>query len=130
MMALAMSHYLPKNFHPAGKMIADIVNDLHHKVVEVGMERGIYPSPFHKNLTEEEELHNDEKYYHWVKDSMAKMLEAIDIEAQVHTHINQVANFTESQLRKMTQPSPRRNLIEIISHWVTIHMDKLSKHEL
>ena len=61
MMALAMSHYLPKNFHPgkftgwrkvfsskdhtvililAGKMIADIVNDLHHKVVEVGMERG------------------------------------------------------------------------------------------
>ena len=76
----------------AGKMIADIVNDLHHKVVEVGMERGkaklnwgqsltlfkgIYPSPFHKNLTEEEELHNDEKYYHWVKDSMAKMLEAI-----------------------------------------------------
>ena len=63
MMALAMSHYQPKNYHPgtfvltlklvrvaldygmdiwilAGKMIADIVNDLHQKVVEVGMEKG------------------------------------------------------------------------------------------
>ena len=40
-------------------------------------DKGIYPSPFHRNLTEEEELKNDEKYYHWVKDSMAKMLEAI-----------------------------------------------------
>ena len=39
--------------------------------------KGIYPSPFHRNLTEEEELKNDEQYYHWVKDSMAKMLEAI-----------------------------------------------------
>ena len=39
--------------------------------------KGIYPSPFHRNLSEEEELQNDEKYYHWVKDSMAKMLEAI-----------------------------------------------------
>ena len=78
-------------------MIADIVNDLHQKVVEVGMEKGwvyrtmngwnrnylikpvegIYPSPFHRNLTEEEELQNDEKYYHWVKDTMAKMMEVI-----------------------------------------------------
>jgi len=61
---------------------------------------------------------------------MAKMMEVIDIEAQVHAHINQVANFTEPQLRRMTQPSPRPDLIQLISHWVNIHMDKLSKHEL
>jgi len=40
-------------------------------------DEGIYPSPFHRNLTEEEELQNDEKYYHWVKDTMAKMMEVI-----------------------------------------------------
>ena len=39
--------------------------------------QGIYPSPFHRNLTEEEELQNDEKYYNWVKDTMAKMMEVI-----------------------------------------------------
>lgn len=132
MMALAMSHYLPKYYHPAGKMIADIVNDLHEKVVEIGMEKGIYPSPFYgkHNLTEEEQLQNDEKYYHWIKNSLSKTLEAIDIEKQVHLHINGVANFTEEQLKKMTQPSPRRNILELISYWVNVHMDKLSKHEL
>lgn len=40
-------------------------------------DEGIYPSPFHRNLTEEEELKNDEQYYHWVKDTMAKMMDVI-----------------------------------------------------
>jgi hypothetical protein len=123
MMALAMNHYTT-GIHPAGPMVADIVNGIHDTVVESAAMNGIYPSPFYKNSTLDQRRQNDEKYYDYIKNGITKMLQNIDIEAQVHKHILSVSKqISNNELIRMTSPSPHKpsELKMLIGFWLEMY---------